>query len=144
MDVSPTSSHPPPPPPPASPEDDARQEENRNRSTDQEATPIHPGEVAGARYVDITQPRSWIPANPDDIPAFITWLSTFQVELEGVKQEARKILVEQGGTTSLLRAYQEEMLRRRRGDSEIARLQKELEKHKHKKEDNDDDKDRHA
>jgi hypothetical protein len=81
-------------------------------------------------FADVTQPLSWLPQNPDDIPAFLTWLAQFQTELDGVKEAGRRRLIQEGGPRSLLNAYQEEMARRRQGDQEIARLRHELERHK--------------
>ena len=99
--------------------------------------PVLPGIRPGQRgmFADVTLPMSWIPRHPDDIPAFLTWLAYFTQELEAVKIEARRRLIQEGGAESLRRAYEEELTRRRSADAEIARLRREVQKYQKTKED---------
>ena len=100
-----------------------RNEDTSKKSLQRKRTAALPRSVTGA---DIGEPGRWIPENPYDIPSFLTWLANFQTELDNVKEEARRRLVHKGGSTSLRRAYEEELARRRQADAEITRKSREV------------------
>ena len=99
-----------------------------------------PRSVTGAH---IGEPERWIPENLGDIPSFLTWLANFQTELDNVKEEARRRLVQEGDSASLRRAYEEELARRRQADAEITRLRREVERQRRGQTEKRDQDDKH-
>ena len=93
--------------------------------------------------VHIGEPERWIPENLGDIPSFLTWLANFQTELDNVKEEARRRLVQEGDSASLRRAYEEELARRRQADAEITRLRREVERQRRGQMEKRDQDDKH-